>query len=571
MAVWGLHLLPYTIEDTINTTRRLPPRINRNDGTGVRYTHRTSGRRFNSTILNSTSTTTMPVLIDVYGPENNASSTTPLNSYSATSKPSTYRQRGNSTHSRQAKIVKQTPAKRKSGTDTVTRKPKNRIRGNNTKYITQSEKDLLPKSNMQVLQFYAQPLQSIELKAQPIPTYSNGGSNGVLRELPVMIKPPAHSLTALSHSQVYMAPSSFTNAMSPMNHMSYKTIPEEFTSNADSIPKTLAFKPINYNVNVGLERPALNPLPILEPLNVYKQNPRTKTLPVMPVQPQKFVATIRPVASSLPAIPPVSVTRVYKYTDDSAPAFNLPFLDGEDPIEENLPILSAALDDRLNDRVASLSIRNYMTPPKVSQPIIYGAGVHPTAAYPNAYRNEFQILNKFNKNLRTQVGFPAQNPDTFETEDDVEGERENYSEEEVKKALKYIQRLKKDKPGRAAFRNSEQHYRKNKGKRRGKNKKDALEEDVLDDDIEPEQSSKKKHRKGKYDPFKISDDDDEDEIEDTPFQVKSFVDDADRNQEESQTKSVKAEAEGKPRSLELREVPKVNQEVCELPYVRLHE
>jgi hypothetical protein len=552
MAVWGLDLIPQTVEDAINTTRRLPPRIHRTDGTGAQYTRR-SGKKFNATILSTPPTRLISADVDVDALHNfttNLITADAIISDFSTSKPTVTTKR--------AKHI----THKKNVTGKATPKPKTWNRGNNTKYITKSERDLLPKSNMQVLQFYAQPLNPIELKAQPLPTFTGGGAGNA-----VLVKPGVNPMTALSHSQMYMPPTSFANSMPPINTVSYKTIPEEFVnSGGEGLPKALAFKPISYNP-VGAERPVLSPLPILEPISVYKRKP------IVPIQPQKFVATIRPVTSSVPMLPPVSVTRVYKYTEDGGPAFKLPFLDNEDAIDENLPVLSAALDDRLNDRVASISIRNYMTPPKLSQPIVYGAGVHATATLPDAYRNEFQVLNKFNENLRSpQAAYrPAEKPRSYDDDDeDMENDKENYSEEEVKKALKYIQRLKKSKPapnrGRVTFESTEQHIRNIKRKPKGQHKKTKLEEEFDDDDLEPEQissdSGKKKRKKDNNDPFHISELDDDDEIEDTTFQVKSFSEEPDRNQEESRTKAVKADAEVKPRSLELDDVPKVNEEVC---------
>lgn len=538
MAVLSLDLVTHSAQDTITTTQRQPVRI----GYGY-YNNKTNSKRFNMTVFNTLPTTTIPQSTTV-----NQTTTTPT---PPTARVSRMALAKNATRAPKYKKPKKTLVIKRRKTP----KDKDHEPAHANKHTTKWKKDLTAKSNMHVLQFYAQPLNTFDLNVQPLNNYNTYDPFSNANQLTV------------PQPEVYMAPQNYITPLPTVSPLAYKTIPEDYQNSAEFIPKPVAFKPVNYNWNPATDRPIkpipmlqpisysnvnwspvsdhpLKPIPMLDPFNLYKRTPKYRP---KPIQPQKFIATVKPVTS---VAPPITVTHVYKYTEGTG--IKLPFVSNDDSFDENLPILTAALDGHLNDRVESTGVKNYMTPPKMNQPLYYSL---PTVTLPpqgSGYQNEFQLINKFNDDLRAQTYYSPRQPSYVDKDENETQEEKNYSDEDVKKALEYIQHLKRTKSkssrGEKKF-NAGEEERPRSRKRKEKNREE--DEDTQDDELELDETKKKRKRKNKE--FTIDDDDD--------FQVKPFSDE-DKNQEESRRKVIKAKKDTGLPSQESQIVPSVHEEVC---------
>lgn len=524
MVVLSLDFLSYSIQDTVNTTHREPVRV----GHGY-SSNKIKSKRFNMTMLKTLPTTTTP-----FSTINRTTSlpiklsTTPISHSLHTS--------NNTTRIQKNKKLKKNLTHKNNVF-------KNKLYSN--KNATTSKKDLVAKSNMHVLQFYAQPLNTLGVNVQPVnsyDTYNQFSSSNPLTE---------------NQSPPHAVPQNYITPIPTFDSIPYKTISDDYHSSVEIIPKQVALKPINYNWNQVTDRSVklisplepisysnfnwnpinnrpLKPIPMLDPFNLYKRNHRYRP---KVLQPQKFIATVRPVTS---VAPPITVTHVYKYTEGTG--LKLPFVNNEEYLDDSVPILSAAIKDHLlKDRVANTRIKNYMTPPKINQPLYYNM---PTAtALPvSGYQNEFELINKFNNDLRAQMHNNLQQ--SSDGSEEVESqEKKNYNEEDLKKALEYIKNLKRSKSksnrGKKKFKSDKEE------RSRGRKRKEKLEEDE-DDGIEIPKKKRKTIIR---------------EFDDQNFDEKLFSDE-DKTQEESRRNIIKAKKDSGPPALESQIVPSVNEEVC---------
>ncbi len=497
MAVLSVNLVPYSIQEARNTTRHQTTTVGP-----------TQNAKPDVTISRTVITTKVPHFHTNTTVANDRSTHTP--------------------DSRRRKVVKRK------------RIPKHRdnVPAQSTSH-TMTSQNLVPESDMQVLQFYAQPLNSFDLNVQPMNTFDYEpitGSNA--------FSTMNQQSLFVSNPNSYLGPVSTLPSVSPLP---YKTLPQEdYLLSSDFLPKPITYKPTTYNWNLPSEQ-ALKPIPVYDPFNVYKTHARKPKYHTLPVQEQKFLTTVRPVTPSVSMLPPVTVTHVYKYTNE--PELKLPFLHQEDSIDDSLPILSAALEDHFNDRIANVGVKKYLAPPAFTQPVIYNI---PTVTIPTGtgnpdFQHEFQLINKFNEDLRSHQHETADPEDATDDKDETQEEK-NYTDEDVKKALLYIQSLKRNKSNRGPKKyNGEDEN--GLGGKKGKKLPPADEED---EEVESNTRIKKRRRKKPREEFVFEEEEEE-------YQ-KGFSGE-DRSPEEGQKNYIQAERkDSNLRSQETQIVPNTNEE-----------
>lgn len=361
--------------------------------------------------------------------------------------------------------------------------------------VVYPQKKPTPKSDMQVMQFYAQPVPTIDVSYHaPIYENYNPLMNGVLNmnEQPLMTN---------------------VGVMPTVEPMHFKQLSEYEH-----------LQPLT-NWNVQNDRR----VPILDPFNVLKRKPQPLRLPAKPAP--KF-APLR--AIPLTTLPPITVTHIYKYEEPNS-GLRMPFED--DPLVENFPALSVALNEHLNTADVA-HLKGYMTPPKLNQPVYYNMPLVqlPTIAPP--FHNEFDILHKFNEAIKTQN---VQRPQPAEYEDSEEAQQDekNYSDDDVKKALQYIKHLKKGKSSKSS-RGSKKFTSEKSERKRKKPKKPSSEESLEDEDDDKKRSKKPESFSEEEDNFKIKSLEELDEEESTKKVVKSKNKIADKAIKTDNTFSIKS-------------------------------
>lgn len=502
MAVLSLNLAPYSIQDVRSTSR---PYIS--NSTSTDKVKRVAPASQNQTLL------TLPTSF--------ATSTSNF-----TMLPS------------QKKVKKKRVIKRKRNS-----KSADNASAHSRLYEVKTPKDLQTKSDMQILQYYAQPLNTIDLNVQPVSTYDYDSLPGT------------NAFSSMNQNSLFVTNSNYMTAIPTLPptgaplHIPYKTLPQTEFGHPELAPKPFSFKQINYNWNP--EAHHFKPMPILDPFNLYKR-PRPMKYRRPPVHAQKIIATAKPVTSSVSMLPPASVTHVYKYTDDNG--LKIPFLQPDDSMDDSIPILSAALNDHLHERITNVGMKNYLTPPKIGQPFLYNMPHIPLSPL----NNELQLLNKYNAELQTQIHQSAEkHPDSDEVNETQE--EKNYTDDDVKKALEYIQNLKKDKGkqsrGSKKYRNGGDESAETKSSRKTKKHQENTEYEDEDEEEDDGKRGKRRRRKKPRKEHIFEEDED--------FQLEPFADD-EKTQEESQKNIVKAERQDHSdhvRSQESQIVPSVDDEV----------
>lgn len=513
MAVLSLNLAPYSIQDVQSTSR--PP------------------------ISNSTSTDKVKRITPQF---QNQTSLTPPTSYATST--SNFTILPSQKKAKKKRVVKR---KRKS-------KSADNASAHSRLYEVKAPQDLQTKSDMQILQYYAQPLNTIDLNVPPVSTYDYDSLPG------------SNAFSSMNQNSLFVTNSNYMTAI-PTNplpptvaplHIPYKTLPQNEFGHPELAPRPFSLKHINYNWNPPPEAHHFKPIPILDPFNLYRR-PRPVKYRGSPVHAQKIIATAKPVTSSVSMLPPVSVTHVYKYTDNNG--LKIPFLQPDDSLDDSIPILSAALNEHLHERITNVGMKNYLTPPKIGQPFLYNM---PLTLSPLS--NELQLLNKYNAELHSQIHQSAdEHPDSDEVNETQE--EKNYTDDDVKKALEYIQNLKKDKSthgrGSKKYRNGGDESAESKSSRKTKKKpkENAEYEDEDEDESDGKRGTRRRRKKPKNKEHIFEEDDD--------FQLEPFSDD-DKTQEESKKSIVKAgrqDHRDHVRSQESQIVPSVDEEVRFFCYI----
>lgn len=347
-----------------------------------------------------------------------------------------------------------------------------------------------PKSDMQVMQFYAQPVPTFDVSYHP-PIYEN-------------YNPMVNGILNMNDQPL------FTNTPVP----SVEPIP--------FVKPDQLFQPMANNWNLP-NNERLQKIPIYDPFNVLKRKPVRIRRPVQ-VPVTKFLPAARPI-TAMTTSPPITVTHIYKYEETNS-GLKIPFQN--DDFVENFPALSVALNGHRGDRASEMArLRGYMTPPKMNQPIYYNMPVVELPTLSPPLQGEYDILHKFNEAIKTQNNSPKDEPSEDEDSKETQEEK-NFSDDDVKQALAYIQHLKKNRPSKINRGAKKFNTEKSEGRRSKKGKHDASDESLEEDD-DPVDGGKKRSKKPKD--FSIEDDDN--------FKIKSFEE---LDEEESHKKTVKSKS-----------------------------